>query len=109
MLGIEQGAYTVELTQKRDKVQSDHPDQENWKHLEGDQRLLQTQKAHKITGNQTKKSPNKTLERLPSGVANSSMGKNPPNLGLATRQSLDTLKDRNASILPQIQQKPNDS
>jgi hypothetical protein len=28
------------------------------------------------------------------------MGKNPPNLGLVTRQSLDTLKDRNASILP---------
>jgi hypothetical protein len=36
MLGIEQGVYTAEPTQKRDKVQSDHPDQENWKHLEGD-------------------------------------------------------------------------
>jgi len=28
MLGIEQGAYTAELTKKRDKVQRDHLDQE---------------------------------------------------------------------------------
>jgi hypothetical protein len=28
-------------------------------------------------------------------------GENPPNLGLATRQSLDTLKDKKYSILPQ--------
>jgi hypothetical protein len=54
MLGIEKGAYTAKTSQKIDKFQSDHPYHENWKHLEGEQRLLQTQKAHKISGNQTK-------------------------------------------------------
>jgi hypothetical protein len=34
------------------------------------------------------------------------MGKNSPNLGLATRQSLDTLKDINASILPKYNKNP---
>jgi hypothetical protein len=38
----------------------------------------------------------------------STMGENPPNPGLVTRQSLDTLKDRNASILTN-QIRPNDN
>jgi ABC-type transporter Mla subunit MlaD len=100
----------TENSQKREIFRQTTQIREAGKHLKvtRDPNRLRTLK--KKTGIQAKqKSPNKTLERLPSGVTNSVMGKNPPNLGLATRQSLDTLKDRNASILPQIQQKPNDS
>jgi hypothetical protein len=77
----EQGVYTSVNFQKKKKFGQTTWEREAGRHLEGDQRpnLTQnTQKTQKETENQIKpRSPTKTLERLPSGVANSATGKIP--------------------------------